>query len=75
MMWDWGYYGAWGAFFGGIMMLIFWVAVILLIVWAVRSFTSRPVQEDQAMAVLRRRLAAGEITQDEFEALKKKLGA
>jgi len=69
MMWGWNYYDGWA-----------WIgmtAVILLIVvfaiWTIGAFR-RPRQEsDSAMAELRRRLAAGEINQEEFEKTKKVL--
>jgi uncharacterized membrane protein len=51
-----GHMFGWG-FDGGIMMLIFWVAAILLIVWAVQSFAGK-------------RYAKGEINKEEFEAKK-----
>lgn len=50
-------------------MALFWVGVILLVVWAVRALSgSGPrSQNDGAMELLKRRLASGEITQDEYE--------
>lgn len=66
-----GYYGGWGAmgWFGGILMVLFWVAVILLVVWAVRAFTptTRVREEDTALEILRRRYAAGELSQAEYD--------
>ena len=57
-------YGAspwiWGP--GSILMVLFWGGLILLLVWAMRARGSEDVQ-----AVLKRRLAVGEITQDEYE--------
>ncbi len=66
MMW---YDGSWGWLWMTIMMLIFWGALIGLAVYAIRVF-SRPRQGD-AMDVLRRRLAAGEISQEDFEKTKR----
>jgi uncharacterized membrane protein len=67
--------------------LFFWVAVIALVVWLVVRFTrpksSSPVQNlqlppaaqpDPVLETLRRRLAAGEITVQEFDELRQKLG-
>ena len=52
---------------GGLTMLLFWGGLIALVVWAVQRFSGgRPAAEDP-MAILRRRLAAGEITQDQYE--------
>ena len=73
MMW---YYptGGFGAFWMAVVMLLFWGGVIALGVLAIRAIASRP-QGDAALDVLRRRLAAGEITPEEFEKTKKALGA
>lgn len=51
---------------GSLMMLLFWGGLIALVVWAVRQFTGRPAGEDPA-ATLKRRLAIGEITQEQYE--------
>ncbi len=66
----WPYYGdpAAGLWMAA-MMLLFWAGLVALAVWLVRSFV-RPRRDDDAMSTLRRRLAAGEITQDEFEKTK-----
>jgi uncharacterized membrane protein len=52
------------------MMLLFWGGVIVLAIWCVRAFAGNRGSGDPAIATLRRRLAAGEITQDEFEKTK-----
>jgi putative membrane protein len=87
-MW-WGWHGMMrGPFFlGGILMLLFWIAVIALIVWLVvklvRSTSSKPAQvppqaqipqPDPVLETLRRRLAEGAITAEEYDALRQKLG-
>ncbi len=75
---------------GGLMMLLFWALIIGLVVWLVirlsRSASSRPmqttlpaqpaqaVQPDPVLETLRRRLAAGEITSQEYDELRQKLG-
>ena len=56
----------------GLMMLLFWGGLIVLVVWAVRQFTGRPTTEDPT-AILKRRLAAGEITQEQYEQARKAL--
>ena len=60
-------FGLGGALLGAAMMLLFWGGLIVLVVWAVRQFAggNRPTDE-QPTAILRRRLAAGEITQDQY---------
>jgi putative membrane protein len=64
-----GHMFGWG-FDGGIMMLIFWVAAILLIVWAVQSFAGKNNQKTSALDILKERYAKGEINKEEFEAKK-----
>lgn len=74
----------------GFAMLIFWAVIIGLLVWLVvkliRSSSSRPAQSvqlppspavpqpDLVLETLRRRLAAGEITSQEYDELRQKLG-
>lgn len=53
------------------MMLLFWGGVIALVIWGVRAFTGPRGTADPAMQTLRRRLAAGEISQDEFDKTKR----
>jgi putative membrane protein len=73
MMW---YYGGGGPgwLWMSAMMLLFWGAVIVLAVWAIRSCTGQRQNANAALDVLRRRLAAGEISREEFEDTKKALG-
>jgi putative membrane protein len=59
-------FGAGAMLLGSLMMLVFWGGLIALVVWAVRQFPGRPAGEDPT-AILKRRLAAGEITQEQFE--------
>ena len=63
MMWGWGY--GWG-WLGMASMVVFWVAIIFLAVWAVRRLTGDE-PEGKAEQVLKERFAAGEIDRDEFE--------
>jgi putative membrane protein len=53
------------------MMLLFWGGVIALVIWGVRAFAGPRGTADPAMQTLRRRLAAGEISQDEFDKTKR----
>jgi uncharacterized membrane protein len=66
-----GNYGRWGGmgWFGGLMMLLFMVALILLVVWAVRALFPTPRRDERGtvLAVLQRRYAAGEISAAEYE--------
>jgi putative membrane protein len=65
--WDWVWMAA--------MMLLFWGGVMILAVWAIRSFAGSRGTRDAAFDVLRRRLASGEITLEDFEKARKVLGA
>jgi len=74
MMHDWGM--GWG---GMIFQLLFWVALIIAIVWAVKYFTgqnrssaSSPSGES-ALDILKKRYAKGEIDKEEFEQKKRDL--
>ncbi len=64
MMWGWGA----GGWLGGLWMVLFWVGVVLLIVWAVRSSTvaGQPRKERSAIEILEERYARGEIDAAEF---------
>lgn len=71
MYYDYG----WGWLWMGLMMLLFWGGLIALVVWLVRAAAPRshPPSSDSAVETLRRRLAAGEITPDEYERTRKLL--
>ena len=78
-MMDWGYGMSW---FWHIIMIVFWIAVIVgiifLIRWLIlstRSGTQRPSHEDSALEILRKRYAQGEINKEEFEEKKRDLQA
>jgi putative membrane protein len=63
-----GHMGSIGLF-GGIWMLLFWIAVIWLIIWLIRkgSDNSKPID------TLKTRYAKGEITKKQFDQMKKDL--
>ena len=74
-----GAYG-WMGGFGGVGMLLgvlVWLAVVVLLVWGLGSVFQRPVPDprEDALAVLKRRFAAGEITSAEFETARRALAA
>jgi putative membrane protein len=71
MMWGGGF-----GMFGGLMMLLFWGAIIALIVLAVRGFSagSGSAGKSDAAEILRERYAKGEIDDEEFERRKTMLG-
>jgi len=77
-MMDWGYGGM--GWVGIILMVAFWVAVIVGIVFLIRwvvvstSGGSHPGKsEDSALDILRKRYARGEINKEEFEEKKRDL--
>lgn len=65
--------GGWGWIMMGLTMLVFWVVVIGLVVWLVRSTTQdrrprdRGLPEDRARSILAERYARGEIDTEEYE--------
>jgi putative membrane protein len=79
-MTGWGHWGYGMGWFWTIIMVAFWIAVIVgivfLIKWLVISTTTRgPVakSEDSALEILKKRYARGEIDKEEFEEKKKDL--
>ncbi len=64
---------------GGLIMVLVWGGLILLAVWLVKSLfpansqTPRPDQGTSASEILRQRYARGEITREQYEALKRDL--
>jgi len=54
------------------MMVLFWAGIAALIAVVARTLIG-PTGGDQAMDTLRRRLASGEITQEEFERTRRAL--
>jgi putative membrane protein len=63
--------------FGGIFMVIFWIAVVIgivfLIRWLVQSTRGGAGSGESALEILKRRYAKGEINKKEFEQKKKDL--
>ena len=67
-----------GSTYGGMMgglgwlglltMALFWIGVIALVVWGLGSLLSarQPINEPDALEILRRRYARGEISHEEF---------
>ncbi len=67
-------FGVWWLI-GTILMVLFWIAIILLAVWAVRSLFPHQMRSghDQALETLRQRYAAGEINAAEYEQARARL--
>lgn len=83
MGWDFGWGWGW-MLFGGLTMVLFWGGLIALIVLAVRGLTGSGYQSrsgelperratPDALEILKTRYAKGEITQEEFEQIRKDL--
>jgi uncharacterized membrane protein len=70
--WNSGYGWPWAFLWLGFAIL-FWGGLIAILVWAVRSATAPRQRPDSAMEVLGRRLATGEISQEEYEHIKRLL--
>jgi putative membrane protein len=73
-----GYYGWMAGTFGGAGMvfgMLIWLVLLALLVWGLSSLFRRQPADTQAEAleVLRRRYAAGEITSAEFETARRAL--
>jgi putative membrane protein len=71
-----------GAIFGGLLMLLFLVGIVVLIVWLVRSMGRAAWMSGRGPAagpektpldILKERYARGEVTRDEYEAMRQDL--
>jgi uncharacterized membrane protein len=70
----WPYYGdGWSWLWMTGMMVVFLCALIVLAAVGFRAIRGSDNTDDDAMSALRKRLAAGEITEDEFEKTKRLL--
>ena len=75
MMWGANEGMGWWMIFGGIWMVIFWGAIIWLIVWGVGQVSGGGRRsEDTPLEIARTRYARGEITREQFEQLRQDLG-
>ncbi|MBE93918.1 SHOCT domain-containing protein [Marinobacter sp. tcs-11] len=70
-MWN----GPWMMGWGGVTMVLFWVILIGLAVFLIRSFMghSGVSEDDSALQTLKERLARGDIDQQEFDTLFNKI--
>ena len=61
--------------FGIIWMIVFWAAIIALIIWIVKKLTSKSgtASSSGALDIAKERYARGEITKEEFEQIKRDL--
>lgn len=68
----WGVGWPWGLLWLGFAVL-FWGGLLALLVWAVRSVSGPRRSPDTAAQILKRRLASGEISQEEYERIRQLL--
>jgi putative membrane protein len=68
MMGGWGMMAGMG-WLGMLTMILFWLGVILLIIWGLSAFFPQPRAsiEPDALEILRRRFARGEISNEEYQ--------
>jgi putative membrane protein len=74
--WGYGFSGGWFGWLGPILMLLFWAAVIVGIVFLVRWLIARSSssgKEETALDILRKRYARGEISGEEYRNMKEDL--
>ena len=69
----------WWMVFGGVWMLLFWIAIIWLVVWGIRSLTRHresgggtPEKRDP-LEIAKERYAKGQMSKEEFDQIKKDL--
>jgi len=67
---SWGGAWPWGLFWL-VLAFLFWGSLLALLIWAVRV-ASGP-RHESAQRILKRRLASGEITQEEYERIRRLL--
>jgi len=71
MMWGANEGMGWWMLFGGIWMLIFWGAIICLIIWGIGQVSGGGHRaDDDPLEIARRRYARGKITREQFEQLR-----
>lgn len=74
MMW---YYGpgaaTWMMVVGMVVMLVFWGGLAALVVWAVSELVRRRGHDESANEILKRRLAAGQISPEDYERTRRTL--
>ncbi|MFO7812972.1 MAG: SHOCT domain-containing protein, partial [Pelovirga sp.] len=52
--------------FGGFAMMLFWVVIIVVGIWVVKSLSSKKSENNSPEDILKKRYAKGEITRDEY---------
>jgi putative membrane protein len=82
-MWHAGDSMGWWMLWGGLMMVLFWGAIIALIVWAVQAVVRREPSATNvpqtgpatrtALDIVKERYAHGEVSREEFEQIRRDL--
>ena len=78
-MWFWGDGMGWWMVFGGIWIVLFWGAIIVLVVWGIKKIVGRggsgsgAAGQPTPLDIARDRYAKGDITREQFEQMKKDL--
>ena len=74
-MWGWHEGMGWWMGFGGILFILFWGAVITLIIWGIRRTTGRDntSEKNNPLDIAKERYAKGEISKEEFDKIRKDL--
>lgn len=78
-MWHFGDGMGWWMVWGVLMMILFWGAIIALVVWVVQSLSSRDSGSTSSPAgrspldIAKERYARGDINRQEFEQIKQDL--
>jgi putative membrane protein len=70
--WDW-WHGPWLG--GSIFMVLFWIILILLAFYLIKGVFKKDLHHASALDILKKRYAAGEISKEEFEQMKKDIQA
>lgn len=73
--WSWGF---WPWNWGGLIMMIFWVVILVVLFvfffrWLGGERHERVERTDRALEILKERFARGEITEEEYERMKRKI--
>jgi putative membrane protein len=61
--------------FGGVLCVLFWGAIIAVVVWGIKKATERGSTNEKknSLDIAKERYAKGEISKEEFEQIKKDL--
>lgn len=76
--WSWrfpyfGYGGFWNMSFMLLSNLIFWISIILIIVYFSKNFSKihKKADKEELLKIVKRKLASGEITQEDYDRIKR----